>query len=155
MSTEGGTLPSSCPILQVLDMSTLVEAADVNPVIKFLQLVWQVLEYRIYICLVTKVGNIEHLLVRTETWGVSPSVDKLPFRVTIPATVPQRSEIPEGLMNCPVLYLVNIIYSFFLCDFFVVNFVTSHASFFAFFLRCSSYLFNSFILSIIICSFHL
>jgi hypothetical protein len=26
----------------------------------------------------------------------------LPFGVTIPATVPQRSEIPEGLMNKPV-----------------------------------------------------
>jgi hypothetical protein len=27
----------------------------------------------------------------------------LPFGVTIPATVPQGSEIPEGLMNIPVL----------------------------------------------------
>jgi hypothetical protein len=35
----------------------------------------------------------------TETWSVSPSVDMLPFGVTIPATVPQGSEIPEGLMN--------------------------------------------------------
>jgi hypothetical protein len=26
----------------------------------------------------------------------------LPFGVTIPATVPQKSEIPEGLMNYPV-----------------------------------------------------
>ena len=38
----------------------------------------------------------------TETWSVSPSVDMLPFGVTIPATVPQRSEIPEGLTNYPV-----------------------------------------------------
>jgi len=30
------------------------------------------------------------------------AVDMLPFGVTIPATVPQRSDIPEGLMNCPV-----------------------------------------------------
>jgi len=51
-------------------MSTLGDAADVNPVIKFLP----------------------H----------SPSVDMLPFGVTIPATVTQRSEIPEGLMNYPV-----------------------------------------------------
>jgi hypothetical protein len=28
----------------------------------------------------------------------------LPFGVTIPVTVPQRSEIPEGLMNNPVDY---------------------------------------------------
>ena len=27
----------------------------------------------------------------------------LPFGVTVPVTVPQRSEIPEGLMNYPVL----------------------------------------------------
>jgi hypothetical protein len=30
----------------------------------------------------------------------------LPFGVTIPATVPQGSEIPEGLMNNPV-YVLN------------------------------------------------
>jgi len=44
----------------------------------------------------------------TETWSVSPSVDMLPFGVTIPATVPQESEIPEGLMNNPVfVYILN------------------------------------------------
>jgi hypothetical protein len=33
----------------------------------------------------------------------------LPFGVTIPATVPQGSEIPEGLMNNPVyLYMYRI-----------------------------------------------
>ena len=31
----------------------------------------------------------------------------LPFGVTIPVTVPQRSEIPEGLKN----YLVYIVYN--------------------------------------------
>jgi hypothetical protein len=30
----------------------------------------------------------------------------LPFGVTIPATVPQGSEIPEGLMNNPVLAVI-------------------------------------------------
>jgi len=35
--------------------------------------------------------------------SVSPSVDMPPFGVTVPATVPQRSEIPEGLTNYPVL----------------------------------------------------
>jgi len=41
----------------------------------------------------------------------------LPFGVTIPATVPQRSEIPEGLMNysvyvcvCVCLYIYIHIY---------------------------------------------
>jgi hypothetical protein len=32
----------------------------------------------------------------------------LPFGVTIPATVPQGSEIPEGLMNNPVYRYINI-----------------------------------------------
>jgi hypothetical protein len=31
----------------------------------------------------------------------APSVDMLPFGVTIPAAVPQGSKIPEGLMNNP------------------------------------------------------
>jgi hypothetical protein len=65
--------------------------------------VWQELDYRIDICCVTKDGHIEHLSGRTETWSVSPAVDMLPFGVTIPASVPQRSEIPEGLMNYSVL----------------------------------------------------
>jgi hypothetical protein len=69
---------------------------------QILQRVWQELDYRIDICHVTKGGHIEHLQGRTETWSVSPSVDMLPFGVTIPASVPQRSEIPEGLMNYPV-----------------------------------------------------
>ena len=30
------------------------------------------------------------------------------FGVTIPATVPQRSETPEGLMNYPVFGIKNI-----------------------------------------------
>jgi hypothetical protein len=66
---------------------------------------WQELDYRIDICRVTKGRHIEHLYGRTENWSVSLFVDMLPFGVTIPATVPQRSEIPEGLMNYPVLCL--------------------------------------------------
>jgi hypothetical protein len=31
-----------------------------------------------------------------------------PFGVTIPVTVPQRSEIPEGLMNNPVFMQLTI-----------------------------------------------
>jgi hypothetical protein len=37
-----------------------------------------------------------------ETCSVSPSVDMLPFGVTILATVPQRSKIPKGLTKYPV-----------------------------------------------------
>ena len=78
MSTEGETL-QLCPTLQVLHMSTLGDAVDVNPVIKFLP-------HTLQVC-----GR-----------SVSPSVDILPFGVPIPATVPERSEIPEGLTKYPV-----------------------------------------------------
>ena len=57
---------------------------------------------KIDICRVTKGEHIEHLQGKIETWSVSPSVHMLPFGVTIPATVPQRSEFPKGLMNYPV-----------------------------------------------------
>jgi hypothetical protein len=70
--------------------------------------VWQELDYRIAICRLTNGGHIEHLYGRTEFWGVSPSVDMLPLDVTIPATLPQRSEIPEGLINYPVFVNTNI-----------------------------------------------
>ena len=36
----------------------------------------------------------------------------LPFGVTIPATVPQGSEIPEGLMNNPVLMCIAKLFIF-------------------------------------------
>jgi hypothetical protein len=144
---RGRDTPSFCPNLQMLDMSNLGDASDVNPVNKFLphtvnhvalgackcllrhvidhscgersrrqsllstarccNVVRQELVYRIDICRVTKGGHIKNLWVRTETLSVSPSVDMLPFGVTIPATVPQRSEIPEGLMNYPV-YVIDI-----------------------------------------------
>jgi hypothetical protein len=80
MSTEGQTL-------QVL--ATLVAR------------VWQELDYRIDICLVPRV-DISSACKVGQSWSVSPSVDMLHFGVTIPATVPQRPEIPEGLMNYPV-----------------------------------------------------
>ena len=79
---RGRDTQSFCPTLQVLDMSTLGDAADVNPIINFLphtcnvcgrnliigltsatrvQRMWQELDYRIDICRVTKGEHIEHL----------------------------------------------------------------------------------------------
>jgi hypothetical protein len=46
------------------------------------------------------------------------ATDMLPFGVTIPATVPQRSEIPEGLLNYPVYisqYTNNQLWLFYYC----------------------------------------
>ena len=88
MVTPKGSMSTEGEILQVSDTHFAC--------------VGQELDYRIDICHVTKGGHIKHLSGRTENWSVSPSVDILPFGVTISATVPQRSEIPEGLVNYPV-----------------------------------------------------
>jgi hypothetical protein len=45
--------------------------------------------------------------VHGKTWRDSLPIDMLPFGVTIPDTVPQRSEIPEGLMNYSVFKIFN------------------------------------------------
>jgi len=50
---RGRDTPSFCSTLQVLDMSTLGDAADVNPVIKFPS-------HTLHVC-GTKGGHIEHL----------------------------------------------------------------------------------------------
>ena len=84
---RGRDTPSFCSTLQVLDMSTLGDAADVNSVIKFLP-------HTCKVCGST--CKVEHI------WSVYPSADMLPSGVTISTTVPQRSEIPERLMNYPV-----------------------------------------------------
>ena len=53
---------------------------------------WQELDYR-----------IDRIQAVGQKLGVSlPLLTCSPFGVTIPATVPQRSEIPEGLTNYPV-----------------------------------------------------
>jgi hypothetical protein len=46
----------------------------------------------------------------------------LPFGVTIPATVPQGSEIPEGLINNPVyiyIYIYIYVYNIYIPSAFV------------------------------------
>jgi hypothetical protein len=40
--------------------------------------------------------------------SVAPSVDMLPFGVTIPATVLQRSDVTEGLMNYPTYIYITL-----------------------------------------------
>jgi hypothetical protein len=55
--------------------------------------------------LAVKSASTPQRLGHKKSWRDSLPVDMLPFGVTIPATVPQipqRSEIPEGLMNYPV-----------------------------------------------------
>ena len=80
-----------------------------NPVIKFLPYPCKVCGRNLITGLTSaaspRVGTSSTCKVGQKL-GVSlpPSVDMLPFGVTIPATVPQRWKIPEGLMNYPVHY---------------------------------------------------
>ena len=87
-------------------MSTLGEAAEVNPVIKFLPHSFKLVCGRNLITGLTPAASPRVEISTTckvgQTWSVSPSVDMLPFGVATPATVPQRSEIPEGLTNYSV-----------------------------------------------------
>ena len=104
MSTEGETLQVSVLTCRCSICPPLVTRQSCNQVpATHLQRVWQELDYRIDICRVTRGGHIERLKGWTETWSVPPSVNMLLFDVTIPATVQQRSEIREGLMNYTVL----------------------------------------------------
>jgi hypothetical protein len=57
--------------------------------------------------LAVKPASTPRRLGHKKTWRDSLPVDMLPFGVTIPATVPQRSKIPEGLMNYPVYVCVT------------------------------------------------
>ena len=91
----------------MLHISTLGDVADVNPVIKFLP-------HTLHVCgrnLITGMTSaasprmdVSSTCKIGQKLGVSLSlsIDMLPFGVTIPATVPQRSEIPERLMNYPL-----------------------------------------------------
>jgi hypothetical protein len=49
--------------------------------------------------LAVKPASTPQCLVHKKTWRDPVPIDMLPFGVTILATVPQRSEIQEGLMN--------------------------------------------------------
>jgi hypothetical protein len=59
--------------------------------------------------LAVKPASTLRRLVHKKTWRDSQPIDMLPFSVTIPATVPERSEVPEGHMNYPVFWFVNIV----------------------------------------------
>ena len=103
---RGSDTPIFCPTLQVLDMFTLGEAADVNPLIKFLPHTCNACGRNLITGLTSaaspRVDISSTCKVGWKIGSVSPSVDMLPFGVTIPITVQQTSEISEGLMNYPV-----------------------------------------------------
>jgi hypothetical protein len=52
--------------------------------------------------LAVKFASTPRRLLHKKTWRDSLPNNMLPFCLTIPAILRQRSEIPEGLMNCSV-----------------------------------------------------
>ena len=62
---RGRDTPSFCPTLQVLDMSTLGDAADVNPVIKFLP-------HTLHVCAASPRVHISSTCKVGQKLGVSP-----------------------------------------------------------------------------------
>ena len=103
-TNKGRDTPSFYPTLQVLDLSTLGDAADVNPVIKFLP-------HTLHVCgrnLITGLTSLNVDISNTCKVGQKLGVS-LPLLTCPPsAAVPQRSGIPKGLMNYPVQIEPNI-----------------------------------------------
>ena len=103
---RGRDTPSFCFTLQVLDISTLGDVADVNPVIKFQLHTCNVCGWNLITGLTSVASprvEISSTCKVKQKLGVSlPLLTCSPSGVTIRATVPQRSEILEGLMNYPV-----------------------------------------------------
>jgi hypothetical protein len=60
--------------------------------------------------LVVKPASTSWHLGHKENLTDSLPIDMHPFGMTISVTVPQRSEIPEGLMNYPVYAQGNHVY---------------------------------------------
>jgi hypothetical protein len=56
--------------------------------------------------LAVKPASTPWRLVHKKAWRDSLPIDMLPLGVTIPATVPQRSGIPEGLKNFPIYMIL-------------------------------------------------
>ena len=103
---RGRDTPSFCPTFQVIDMSTLGDSTDVNPVIRFLPHTCNVCGRNLITGLTSAASprvDISSSCKVGQKLGVSlPLLTCFSFDMTIPATVPQRSEIAEGLRNYPV-----------------------------------------------------
>jgi hypothetical protein len=110
MSTEGET-PSFCPTLQVLDMSPPGDAADVNPVIKFLPHTLHTQNaflstvhamFRHDCPLAVKPASTPRRLLPRKTWKHSLPIDTLLSVVSVLVVALPSSQVPDGLMNHPV-----------------------------------------------------
>ena len=102
---RGRDTPSFCPTLQVLDMSTLGDAADVNPANSkernaFLFPLHAM--FRHDCPLAVKPASTIRRLVHTKTWRDSLLIDMLFSAVSVLVVAQPSSEVPGGLMNYPV-----------------------------------------------------
>jgi hypothetical protein len=107
---RGRDTASFYPTLQVLDMCTLGDATDVT--------FWQIQRHRpltyflstpyfvTTVPLAVKLASTPRRLVQKKTWRDSLSIDMLLSAVSVLVVAHSSSEIPEGFMNNPVLYIV-------------------------------------------------
>jgi len=107
---RGRYTPSFCPTLQVLDMSNLGDAADVNPAKSKTQnaFVFPVHAMFRHDCLLAvKPANTPRRLVKKKKkWRNSLPIGMLLSAVSVLVVVQPSSEVPQGLMNYPV-FLVS------------------------------------------------
>ena len=105
---RGRDTPSFCPTLQVLDMSTLGDAADVNPASSKTQntFLFPVHAMFRHDCpLAVKPASMQQCLEHKKTWRDSLPIDMLLSAVSVLVVVQLSSEVLEGFMNCPVFCL--------------------------------------------------
>ena len=100
---RGRDTPSFCPTLQLLDMSNLGDAADVNPANSKTQsaFVFPVLAMFRHNCpLAVKPASTPRRLVNNKTWRDSLPIDMLLSAVSVLVVVQPSSEGPEGPCMC-------------------------------------------------------
>jgi len=103
----GRDTPSFCPTLQMLDMSNLGDAADVNPTNSKIQNVFLFPVHAMFrhdCPLAVKPASTLQRLVYTKIWRDSLLIDMLFSAVSVLVVAQPSSEVPEGLVNNPVFW---------------------------------------------------
>ena len=101
---RGRDTPSFCTTLQVLDMSTLGDAADINPVIKFLPHTCNLCGRNLITGLTSAASrrvDLSSTCKLGQIWSVSPSVDIAPFRLDHPGFCTADIGNPWGTYELP------------------------------------------------------
>ena len=107
---RGRDTPGFCPTLQGLDISNRGDATDVNPANSKAQNAFLLPVHAMFrhdCTLAVKPASTPRHLVhkkKKKTWRDSLPIDMLLCAVSVLVVVQLSSEVPEGLLNYPVLY---------------------------------------------------